>query len=74
MMWGPLVQSFGGCNDQPSETHEISQLAGMRRLPLGMTKLDHCNFRYHTSFQVETWVTLFALRYTDDLMEGLGIA
>ena len=34
MIWGPLVQSFGGCNDH-------TQLAGMRSLPWGMTKLDH---------------------------------
>ena len=58
---------------QPSETHEISQIAVIRSLQQGVTKLDLGCFRplcieihlgtfdciVHTSFN--TWVTLFAL-------------
>ena len=44
MMWGPLVQSFGGCNDH--------KLESMRSLPLEMTKLDDFNFRKMQVFRL----------------------
>ena len=69
MMWGPLVQSFGGCINPVKHTkyHNWRACVVCREDdkidqgcfgPSGNFR-SYCSYR---SFQVETWVILFALR------------